>query len=306
MFSLNRRLAQHRAERSQAHVRAAIRTLDVPSPSCDPLERQPVVAPLTFNSWRKWLSASCWRETSSDGTGSDLQIPEHEALLVCDELQNCSHDIRNVDGIVKSRSDLTKFSTLEAFARDDKRIRRYLARSPHTPTRELIECVTFKNSPKAIDRLMKSVRYNTKVRFSECAWEHRVYFAAGGASHRFAAARLMASQLGLPVVLHGPCLRYQVSPVAVKDFRARLRVVRTEDDVGFCESFRKVMEELKLPWYFKMAPDHVRPDRFDEHDYLQRDLLFALPNDPMGNVIADLLLEGGADDFGATLAALVH
>ena len=212
----------------------------------------------------------------------DYHSANLESIMVQDSSDDWTCDIRLVEGLSASKSELKDFLTLDHMAEG--------------ACRGLIEEV----SPDGLEKNLawSEIRIlnqkNTTDHFRHYAWDRRIHLINDGGSHHFAAARYLAGKLNMPVPLTGRLKEYNLSYKHVQGLRAEFDMYPIKDSP---ELFGEMMDALRS---------------FDA-SYCLMDLpfpfinnkVFMLPKNSSRSVAASkFLAQAGLPELGAHLAEL--
>lgn len=212
-------------------------------------EEQPVS--ISLQSIRKWhefgqgsaLDASVfptgqvkgWLRRGKIYTSSIIDIPDIRAIGQCHS-ETGRFDISQVAGLTGSKSDLSRYRTLDAFA-TDRCADKIAAPSPDTLLANL--------SHNEI-RILEEGSADFFMRF---AWDERLWLCNAGGSHHFAAARHIAKRIGCKVPLSGRVITQSINPVAVEGLRRRFRGFLVSTEPRALDIFKQALRKTKVSYY---------------------------------------------------------
>lgn len=205
-----------------------------------------------------------------------------ESIMVEDTSVDWGCDIRLVEGLSASKSELKDFLTLDHMAEG--------------ACRGLIEEV----SPDGLEKNLawSEIRIvnqkNTTDHFRHYAWDRRIHLINDGGSHHFAAARYLAGKLNMPVPLTGRLKEYNLSYKHVQGLREEFDMYPIKD----CQVlFGAMMDALRSFDAGFCLMDLPRP--------FSNNKVFMLPKSISRSVVASkFLAQAGLPELGAHLAAL--
>jgi hypothetical protein len=137
----------------------------------------------------------------------DYQSANLASIMVQDSSDDWACDIRLVEGLSASKSELKDFLTLDQMA--------------EVACQGLIEDVSPEGLAKnlAWSEIRIVNQKNTTDHFRHYAWDRRIHLINDGGSHHFAAARYLAGKLNTPVQLTGRLKDYNLSSKHVQGLR---------------------------------------------------------------------------------------
>jgi len=141
------------------------------------------------------------------GFGSPINRKDLANLTECETTDNWHCPIRQVEGLLASKSDLTKFLSIDDFAT--------------TISPELISDVTLRGILKSLAhgeiRILRDEYDRKSDFFIRYPWDsNRIFLINSGGSHHFSAARYLAYHLDYRIVLTGKLKTYRLIPEAVR------------------------------------------------------------------------------------------
>ena len=157
---------------------------------------------------RGWVMG--WHRNGSIWESYDHHSSNLESIMVEDSEDHWGCDIRVVEALSASKSELKDYPTLDAFAEGSCKI--------------FIQDETDEGLAKNLNwsEIRIIHREKTSDHFRHYAWDGRVLLINSGGSHHFIAARYIAGKLGVPVPLTGRLSEFNLSHKAVQ---------------GLCEEF---------------------------------------------------------------------
>lgn len=194
-------------------------------------------------------------------------------------------DIRDIEGLCSSKSDLALPPTLDDFA--------------EVACKKLIAEV----SPKALNELLQWGEIRIMHGGDNLAlygWDGRVFYSNNGGSHHFAAARYVAGELGREVPITGRLERDILCEDAVAQLTAEFEVFVLPEASALPENFEyrliESMEAIEASYYKRSLP---RPHSGCTALFLPR-------SDGQSMKAAAELRNAGAMDLGAHFRHLVQ
>lgn len=143
-------------------------------------------------------------------------IPELEDLVVVSEIENWLCDIRDIDCLSSSKSDLSLFNTLDDFAT--------------TVNHNLISEISEQNLNKNLRWERGRILDNPS--FYRYTWDNmRIHLCNSGGSHHFSAARYLALKLNKKIPVCGRLSTFSLNPESVFSLLEKFNLfsVRGED-----------------------------------------------------------------------------
>ncbi|MGX9960571.1 DUF6685 family protein [Xanthomonas euvesicatoria] len=140
-------------------------------------------------------------------------------------------DLRDVEGLSDSRSDLVSYKDLDAMA---------LA-----TCQELIA----ERTPANVFRLLHSaLNASSHPRLTRLDWDGRLFYRLSDGSHRFAAARYLAGQLGMEVPIELPLHEWQINEAAVTALESEFQAFCVRGDHGFLAGLHEALTAIGAPY----------------------------------------------------------
>lgn len=193
-----------------------------------------------IHNWQDWTpdhedGLIGWRWADDEYDSFRHQIPALLRLCDFDTNGTWQGDIRDVDAVCASKSNLALYPTLDAFA---------LARcsgliAPATP--ETLQM----NLDWPEVRIVKS---STSDHFITWGWDGRIFLSNNGGSHHFAAARYLASTLKTPIPLKGRLVTYRLNCEAVAALADQYDVYAFGNDATWEIAFRDHMKRFSATY----------------------------------------------------------
>lgn len=262
-------------------------TLDQhPEACCQVSASVPTIGAELVPRWDLWGLGNTWRShgnvhlysNGTHGRPSFFEIPEITDFTVELEEKHWACDIRDVEGLAASKSDLNRYTSMDEFAE---------ARTPDW-IQEISESALKKNLAHHEVRIMRTDPERKSDFFAEFSWDSdRTYLINSGGSHHFAAARYIAGRLGIEVPLSGRRKFYRFNTDAVRslceDFDLYLLPLGPA-----CDAFHVAMERFKATFCTYPLP---RP-------YEDSLLVFLPLSETRSVAVADLLDDVGIFNMG--------
>ena len=240
-----------------------------------PLQRIALATPpsAAFYSVARW-------DVLSEAFG--LQHP----LVEVEQMAEASFDIRSIEGLAQSKSDLGSFTDLDAMA-----VGACAAQLQET-------------TPAALEQLLR----HSQVRvgrapgewargdaFIQFGWDRRVFLANSGGSHHFAAARYLAGKLGVDVPLYAPLQSHRLSALGVSELQRNWRVfaLHRDDELPIAAALERDKVQFRT-----IVPSHWA----FPHD-IPAALVMLPVADPRTREVAGILQAAGVTDLTDALSA---
>lgn len=187
-------------------------------------------------------------------------------------------DIQQVHGFSASKSDLTKFRSMDEMVECN--------------SRELIAEV----SQEALTRNfshseIRIVRPSTSDFFKYHEWDGRLFLMNDGGSHHFAASKYIAKRIGMPVRLLARLHTYSLSPAAIVSLRRDFDIFLISDEAAISVAFHAAMESFRATWLWTHVP---RP-------YEHTKAILLPKEERRSRCVAQALRKAGIVDLGAYL-----
>jgi len=124
-------------------------------------------------------------------------------IISCEVEENYQTEIQKVEGLSASKSDLSKFESLDELV--------------ETNSREMIDSILQQNLRHSEIRIIHMKGIDCFVTYS---WDSksRLFLSNSGGSHHFSAARYIASRIDEKVPLNGKLLRYYIDRIKLATF----------------------------------------------------------------------------------------
>lgn len=196
-------------------------------------------------------------------------------------IESWSCDIKQVHGFSASKSELTKFRSMDEMVERN--------------SREMITEVSHQALARNLAHSeVRIFRPDTTDFFQHHQWDGRLFLMNSGGSHHFAAARYIAVRLEESVPLTGPLQAYSLSPIAIRSLRRDFDLFLISDEPAISMAFHAAMESFRATWLWTHMP---RP-----YDNAKAILL---PKDERRSQrVALALRDAGIVDLGAYLEEL--
>lgn len=192
---------------------------------------------------------------------------------------NC--DIQDVDGFAASKSELRDFKTTDAMVRRN-------SKPMITPvTREKLE----ENLRWDEIRIISREDHDS---FATWEWDGRVFLINSGGSHHFAAAKLIAREIGVEVPLSGRYRVYGINQIALASLRRDFDIFVMSWDCKQQMGLHKAMQSFGATYYWKDLP---RP-------YTDQAAIFFPKGEKRSAKAAQVLRNAGFQDLGLYLKNL--
>jgi len=210
-----------------------------------------------------------WSQHRNGFRSSHRCIDELNNFTQCLTLDRWECDIRTIEGLAASKSDLSEFSTLDEFA---------ALESPKE-----IEEISVRNLSKNLDHREIRIRNSPDGGgdfFVRYLWDGpRTFLINHGGSHHFAAARYIARALDMPVPLSGRLEVCRIPTLSVQELTRKYDLFAMP---LFIDYFHEAMKSFKASYGYCKLP---RP--LDRSAYL-----IFLPRDEPRSMKASTALRG--------------
>ena len=227
-----------------------------------------------------------WRFSQGRYTSFELAIPELDHFGQCEVTPNWECDIQEVVGLLSSKANLKKFTSLDELA--------------ETEYTSLIDEITEENLQRNLAHNEIRIGYETQPdmtsdHFSRFQWDNRVFLSNYGGSHHFAAARYIADRMGRKVRLNGKLKTYSVNPRSVEALRNRFDIVVIDDSAEEQNQFHKAMSAFSATYLWRKLPPPYDNSR----------AIFLPKEETRSKTVASYLKIADAYDLGAFLQTLI-
>lgn len=200
----------------------------------------------------------------------------------CEVTEGWECDIQDVVGMANSRARLESFDTLDRMVEAD--------------SGELIEPITADKLRENLAHGGIHILHRDKPLdyFARHLWDGRVFLINGDGSHHFAAARYIATRIGVSVPLRGTLRTYAINEMAVASLQRDFEMFVIDDSVDSSLGFHDAMKKFRASYLWRYLP---RPYRGCRAIMLPR-------SDARSMKVAAVLHEAGFFDFGLFLRGL--
>jgi hypothetical protein len=247
----------------------------------------PNVSAENIVSWHEWGTQdgrlSGWRDLGGNYYGCfDIHYPKLAQFAIREEIPFWSCDIQDVVGLLFSKSNLDRFTSLDDLV--------------ETNSQEMIADISIEGMEKnlAHDEIRIIHQTPSSDHFAHYAWDGRVFLMNGGGSHHFSAARYIAARLQHPIPLTGRLCTYRINPAAVAGLRNDFSMFALAGEAF--SAFHRAMDRLRATFFVLKMPD----------PYVHHCYAVLLPrNEPRSRRAAKALSEAGVFDLGEHLGDLV-
>ena len=197
------------------------------------------------------------------------------------EVVRWSCDIQDVDGFAASKSELRDFKTTDAMVRRN-------SKPMITPvTREKLD----ENLRWDEIRIISREDHDS---FATWEWDGRVFLINSGGSHHFAAAKLIAREIGVEVPLSGRYRIYGINQIALASLRRDFDMFVMSWDCKQQMGLHRAMQSFGATYYWKDLP---RP-------YSDQAAIFLPKDEKRSARAAQVLRQAGFQDLGLYLKNL--
>jgi hypothetical protein len=230
--------------------------------------------PGTLRGWRDYGSSSysCF----------SICRPEYATLGRCEVVDDWRCDISEVHGFGASKSNLSDFATTDQMAE---------ACCPEN----ISEISRQKLEENLSHKGIRVTRSPSADFFRRYAWDGRIFLINADGSHHFAAAKYIASRLGVQVPLRGKLHSYSMNAEAIASLQRDFEMFVISDSAEVSHAFHEAMASFRATWL-----SHSLPRPFDDAKAV------LLPRDERRSMrVAQALRQAGIVDFGAYLSSLI-
>lgn len=225
-----------------------------------------------------------WRHTPGAYRNyGDCSVQREDLLNLgtVQEFERKGFDIQQIDGFSASKSDLNMFKTTDAMAR--RNAKQMITPATHEKLQENL----------AWDEI-RIISRDDHDSFATWEWDGRVFLVNSGGSHHFAAAKLLARELGVEIPLSGRYRVYGINQIALATLRRDFEMFVMSWHCTQQLAFHRALESFGATYYWKDLP---RP-------YTDQAAIF-LPKDEKRSVkVAEVLKKVGFQDLGLYLKKL--
>ena len=255
-----------------------------------------VIAAESVVKWHEWGTAPnthgehCnrgelmgWRHSPGSYSSCCVRRDEFANFGSCEITEEWECDIQDITGLSSSKSELTDFASLDAMIEAN--------------SREMIDAITEEKLREnlAHDEIRILHRDDPSDFFVRHLWDGRVFLINNGGSHHFAAARYIASRLGIPVPLCGKLHTYSINQIAVARLERDFDMFVISDTGEGGLGFHGAMESFRATYLWQFLPRPYGDQRAILLPKLER----------RSAKVAAVLREAGYFDLGAYLRGLV-
>lgn len=212
----------------------------------------------------------------------ETELSELREFGLCDITEYWECDIRDVEGLSGSKSNLEEFASMDDMAQ--KR------------SQGLIDEITEEGLRKNLAHVeIRILRESKSDHFIRHLWDGRVFLMNAGGSHHFSAARYIAGRLNHPVPLRGKLYTYGINQKAVASLRRKFDLYAISADPTAFLGFFEAMQAFRAAYLRHYMP---RP-------YANQCNAILLPRaDPRSAKVSAVLREAGFFDLGEYLSSL--
>lgn len=182
-----------------------------------------------------------WKHENNIYRSCHLEINELKNFAIKKEEKNWACDIQQVECLCSSKSDLTRYKTIDDFALN----------MPNNFAKEISFQSLLKNLSHNEIRILKK---DSSDFFESYAWDKRIILINSGGSHHFAAARLIAKKLKQEVTLTGTHYKYNININNFKSLLRKFNIFILPDDAEFKKFFWEAMKSFKATFYKTFLP----------------------------------------------------
>ena len=228
--------------------------------------------------WDTWYSCNIYNKFTLNFREKNAlrhkYIPELENLVKVNRLENWQCDIRDIDCLAASKSNLRLFKTLDDFAKAIS----------HSLIADISEESLHFNLQWENGRILDSPSFYCYQ------WDNnRIHLGNGGGSHHFSAARYLAHQLNKKIPIYGRLNKFYLDPSSVFSLLRQfdLYSVNSNDWLFIV----KECEHFEAPFGLYPAPQ----------PYYDQTIIFLPRNNKRSLRISKLFKQVGIFDFGMFL-----
>lgn len=210
-----------------------------------------------------------------------LHRAEFEQLVTKIVIEQWPCEIQEVHGFSASKSELTKFSSMDEMVERN--------------SKEMITDISPEGLAKNLaHNEIRIMRPNTDDCFKYHRWDQRLFLINSGGSHHFAAAKYIASRIGVPVPLAGRLHLYTINPDAIASLRRDFDIFMISDKPEISVAFNEAMRSFEATWLWTFLP---RP-------YHNARAILLPKNERRSQRVAQEFKEAAVVDLGAYLEEL--
>lgn len=190
-------------------------------------------------------------------------------------------DIQDVVGLAHSKTELSEYHSLDSMVE---------AKSP-----EMITPISHEKLNTNLGwpevRIMRDKSSDYFIRYE---WDGRLFLVNSGGSHHFAAARYVASRLGVRVPLKAKLYSYSINQMAVQKIRRDFEVFAISHQSKIFLEFQDAMRNYRVTYFWRRLP-------MPHHD---QDAVLLPRAESRSMKVAAILKAAGAFDLGIYLQKL--
>lgn len=223
-----------------------------------------------------------WSKSHGFYSSGFVEVPAYTRLRRATLVDDWVCDIRDVEGFLHSKSDLTRFDNMDAMA---------MLASPELVA-DADEAALQANLGHKEIRILHASTHSDY--FRRYAWDGRVFLMNSGGSHHFAAARYIAGQRGIRVPLKGRLEIYALNEAAVTELCADFELFALNGGIAHWNAFHDAVRRFGATWLTHELPQP-----------LQAESAVLLPKSEHRSVrVAEMLRKYGVADLGEHLKRL--
>lgn len=214
--------------------------------------------------------------------GTRLHLPALESFCTEEVTHRWKCNIRDVQGITNSKSELEKYESVDAFAQD--------------ACKTFIGNATEDDLARALNHPGITVKtpYPKEDIFILYLWCSRLLLANTDGSHHFAAASFIAGKLGIAVPIYANVHVRFINTQSLNALRDQFEMIVLNKNPEAMNAFFNAMDEFRASFYWMDLP----------REYPDQELILLPRKDPRSMQVAQLLLKANAFDLGHHLSAL--
>jgi hypothetical protein len=247
--------------------------------------------------WQDWAERPCniyrernagwavgWKQSGDRYTSFEATLPALVRLTKRSTDENWSCDIRDVQGLAASKSNLHEFLSMDAMVEAN--------------SQEMIANITTAGLQQNLAHKEIRIIHGTPGDdyFLRHRWDGRVFLMNSGGSHHFAAAKYIAARLSASVVLTGRLRTLSLDPAAVFELCDEYEVFAISDTPRLSVAFDSAMRIYGAAYLWRDMPtpwEHARAILLPRSERKSRK-------------VAQALRAAGAFDIGQHLFGLAY
>lgn len=185
-----------------------------------------------------------WAYSSGEYRNCKRYIPQLVELVNLREVETWQCDIQEVVGLSASKSNLSSFISLDIFV--------------ETESPELINLINEEGLVQNLTHVGLKLSQVSQLVVNDCfvqyQWDGRIFLMNTNGSHHFAAARYIASRLGVQVLISGKLKRYSFNLDVVDTLRRYFDIYSASHDPDVSERLDKALKAICCEYYWCSLP----------------------------------------------------